>query len=98
MGADVASPHDALLRDLCSSWGEPGLDRLVRRALRSALEQRQAQSSGARRATPWPRLAPPQAARDRVRGRRWQSPGPSCCCPASSSASRCGTRWSQAFP
>jgi hypothetical protein len=52
MVADAASPHNALLRDLRSSWGEPGIDRLVRRALRSALEQRQARRSGAARAAP----------------------------------------------
>jgi hypothetical protein len=45
MAAGADSPDDALLRDLRSSWGEPGIHRLVRRALRSALEQRHARSS-----------------------------------------------------
>jgi hypothetical protein len=47
MVADAGSPHDVLLRDLRNSWGEPGIDRLARRALRSALEQRDARFAGA---------------------------------------------------
>jgi hypothetical protein len=41
------SPDAALLHDLRSGWGEPGIDRLVRRTLRSAVEHRRARSLAA---------------------------------------------------
>lgn len=40
MAADPRAPGKALLRDLRRGWGNPGIDRLVRRTLRTAVEQR----------------------------------------------------------
>jgi hypothetical protein len=41
------SPDAALLHDLRSGWGGPGIDRLVHRTLRSAVEHRRARSLAA---------------------------------------------------